>query len=82
MQLSSTGDGKFQWTVGGYYSDLEDYNSFYIYQQTVRDDSTRPTVTIPAGTFTVLECTDIVSDATLLGGFFAVKRYDIGHLRR
>ncbi len=71
LQLSSTGDGPFSWTTGFYYSDLEDYNSFYIYQQTVRDDSTRPTVTIPAGTFTVLEGTDIVSDATLLNGFFA-----------
>ena len=71
LQLSSTSDGPLQWTTGVYYSDLEDYNSFYIYQQTVRDDSTRPTVTIPAGTFTVLEGTDIVSDATLLNGFFA-----------
>ncbi|MEL7185335.1 MAG: TonB-dependent receptor [Pseudomonadota bacterium] len=71
FQLSSSGDGNLQWTAGAYYSDLEDYNSFYIYQQTVRDDSTRPEVTIPAGTFTVLQGTDIVSDATLLGGFFA-----------
>ncbi len=71
IQLTSTSDSALQWTVGGYYSDLEDYNSFYIYQQTVRDDSTRPEVTIPAGTFTVLEGTDIVSDATSLNGFFA-----------
>ncbi len=71
LQLSSTDDGKFQWTVGAYYSDLEDYNSFYIYQQTVRDDSTRPEITTPLGTFTILEGTDIVSDETLLGGFFA-----------
>ncbi len=71
FQFTSTNDSRFQWTAGGYYSDLEDYNSFYIYNQTVRDDSTRPTVTIPAGTFTVLEGTDIVSDATSLNGFFA-----------
>ncbi len=71
FQLTSNGDGPLQWTVGAYYSDLEDYNSFYIYQQTVRDDSTRPTVTNSLGTFTVLEGTDIVSDQTLLGGFFA-----------
>ena len=69
--LTSNSDGPLQWTGGVYYSDLEDFNSFYIYQQTVRDDSTRPTVTVPQGTFTVLEGTDIVSDATLLNGFFA-----------
>lgn len=71
FQITSAGDGAFQWTAGLYYSDLEDYNSFYIYQQTARDDSTRPTVTNALGTFTVLQGTDIVSDATLLGGFFA-----------
>ena len=71
FQISSTGDGALQWTAGLYYSDLEDYSSFYIYQQTVRDDTTRGSVTIPAGTFTLLDGTDIVSDATVLGGFFA-----------
>ena len=75
IQLTSTDDSRLQWTVGAYYSDLEDYNSFYIYQQTERDDSTRPTVTIPIDgmptDFTVLSGTDIVSDATVLGGFFA-----------
>ncbi len=72
IQLTSTSDSQFQWTAGLYYSDVEDFNSFYIYQQTVRDDSTRPTVTVPGlGDFTILEGTDIVSDATLLGGFFA-----------
>ncbi|MEM7283365.1 MAG: TonB-dependent receptor, partial [Pseudomonadota bacterium] len=69
--IASNSDSRFQWTAGAYYSDLEDFSSFYIYQQTVRDDSTRPSVTVPAGTFTVLQGTDIVSDATLLGGFFA-----------
>lgn len=71
FQITSAGDGALQWTAGIYYSDLEDYNSFYIYQETARDDSTRPTVTNALGTFTVLEGTDIVSDATVLGGFFA-----------
>ena len=71
FQITSAGDGAFQWTAGVYYSDLEDYNSFYIYQQTVRDDSTRPSVTNALGTFTVLQGTDIVSDETVLGGFFA-----------
>ena len=71
FQLSSNGDGPFQWTVGGYYSELEDYFSFSIYQETVRDDSTRPTVTNDQGTFTVLQGTDIVSLDRSLGGFFA-----------
>ena len=72
FQLTSGGDSALQWTTGFYYSDVEDFNTFYIYQQTVRDDSTRPVITVPGlGDFTVLEGTDIVSDATLLGGFFA-----------
>lgn len=71
LQFVSSGDGPLQWTAGLYYSDLEDFNTFYIYQQTERDDSTRPTVTVPQGTFTILAPTDIVSDATLLNGFFA-----------
>ena len=71
FQITSDGEGSFHWTAGIYYSDLEDYSSFYIYQQTVRDDSTRPTITNALGTFTLLQGTDIVSDATLLGGFFA-----------
>lgn len=71
LVLTSNHDGAFQWTAGAYYSDLEDYNSFYLYEQTVRDDSTRPVIETDQGTFTILEGTDIVSDATLLNGFFA-----------
>ena len=69
--LTSNSEGPLQWTAGAYYSDLEDYNSFYIYQQTVRDDSTRPVIETELGEFTILEGTDIVSDETLLNGFFA-----------
>ncbi len=71
IQFSSDNDSALQWTTGAYYSDLEDRSSFYIYQQTVRDDSTRPTITTPLGTFTRLIGTDIVSQNTNLGGFFA-----------
>ncbi len=71
FQFSSDTDDPLQWTVGAYYSDQEDQSSFSIYQQTVRDDSTRPTVTIPAGTFTRLVGTDIVSLDRSIGGFFA-----------
>ncbi|MEP0201600.1 MAG: TonB-dependent receptor [Halioglobus sp.] len=69
--LTSNSEGRLQWTAGAYYSELEDYNSFYIYQQTVRDDSTRPVIETDQGEFTILEGTDIVSDETLLNGFFA-----------
>jgi len=71
FQLVSNTDGPLQYTVGAYYSDQEDRFSFNIYQQTQRDDSTRGTVTIPAGTFTLLDATNIVSLDTVLGGFFA-----------
>ena len=75
--LVSSGDGPFQWTAGVYYSDLEDFSSFYIYDKTVREDtaSIRPTVTVDINgvptDFTVLTATGIVSDATLLNNFFA-----------
>ncbi|MDJ0909072.1 MAG: TonB-dependent receptor [Woeseiaceae bacterium] len=76
FQISSTGDGALQWTAGLYYSDLEDFSSFYIYQQTQREaDSTRPEVIIPAidpvNPTRLLTGTDILSDATVLNGFFA-----------
>lgn len=71
FQLVSNGEGPLQYTLGAFYSQDELRQSFSIYQQTQRDDSTRPTVTIPAGTFTVLEGTDIVSADTVIGGFFA-----------
>lgn len=77
FQLASTGDSKFQWTVGAFYQDIEDFSTFYIYQQTEREpDSVRPEATVPGlpsppNPFTVLSATDILSDATVLGGFFA-----------
>ncbi|MEM6513190.1 MAG: TonB-dependent receptor [Pseudomonadota bacterium] len=75
--LTSTTDSSIQWTAGAYYSDIEDFSSFYIYNQTARvADSTRPEVIVPGfGTppnpFTILAPTDIISDATSLNGFFA-----------
>ncbi|NRA29993.1 MAG: TonB-dependent receptor [Parvularculaceae bacterium] len=71
FQLASQGDGPLQWTAGVFYSDEELFQSFSIYQETVRDDSTRGSVTIPQGTFTILEGTDIVSRDRSFGGFFA-----------
>lgn len=75
--LISSGDSALQWTTGVYYSDLEDFSSFYIYDKTVREDTAaiRPVVTVDINgvptDFTVLTATDIVSDATLLNNFFA-----------
>ena len=75
--LTSNSDSAFQWTAGVYYSDLEDFSSFYIYDKTVREDtaSVRPTVTVDIDgvptDFTVLTATGIVSDETLLNNFFA-----------
>ncbi len=69
--VSSNYDSAFQWTAGGYYSKDESQFAFWIYDQTVRDDSTRPVVTIPAGTFTLFDGTFLVSRATNLHGAFA-----------
>jgi outer membrane receptor protein involved in Fe transport len=72
FQLISNSDGPLQWTAGVYYSDLEDFSTFYIYNQTAREpDSARPSVTIPQGTFTVLQATNLLSTVTSLNGFFA-----------
>ncbi|MDH3747604.1 MAG: TonB-dependent receptor [Gammaproteobacteria bacterium] len=75
--LLSNNESSFQWTAGFYYSDLEDFSSFYIYDKTVREDTAtiRPTVTVDINgvptDFTVLTATGIVSDETLLNNFFA-----------
>ena len=69
--VSNDAANPLQYTLGAFYSDEELRQSFSIYQQTVRDDSTRGSVTIPAGTFTILEGTDIVSNDISIGGFFA-----------
>ena len=69
--VSNDSDSPLAYTVGGYYSNEELRQSFSIYQQTRRDDSTRGSVTVPAGTFTLLDGTDIVSRDTVIGGFFA-----------
>ena len=72
FQLSSNYDSALQWTAGLYYADEELFQSFSIYQETQRDDSTRPTVIGPNGQpFTVLQGTDIISRDRFIGGFFA-----------
>ncbi len=77
LVLTSQSDRRLQWTAGAYFSDLEDFSSFYIYDRTVREDTdaARPTVTVDIDgvptEFTVLSGTGIVSDATVLNNFFA-----------
>lgn len=69
--VSSNYDSPLQWTAGAYYSKDESQFAFWIYDQTVRDDSTRPVVTIPEGTFTILDGTFLVSRDINLNGAFA-----------
>ncbi len=82
FQLVSNGQGPLQYTAGLFYSNDELRQSFSIYQQTARDDSTRGSVVVPAIivnemgqtediTATLLTGTDIVSRDTVIGGFFA-----------
>ena len=72
IQLTSNNDGALQWTAGAYYSRDEFFNSFSIFQQTVRDDSVRGTAIAPDGSVqTILSGTPIVSLDTSLNGFFA-----------
>jgi len=69
--VSSNYDSSFQWTAGGYYSKDESQFAFWIFNETVQDESTRPVVTIPAGTFTLFDGTFLVSNDTNLNGAFA-----------
>ena len=75
FQVSSANEARVQWTAGVYYSQLEDRSSFYIYQQTVRDDSTREEIVDPNDPMemiTLLQGTDILPGApTNINGFFA-----------
>jgi len=69
--VSSNYDSPLQWTAGGYYSKDESQFAFWIFNQTVRDDSTRPVVTTPFGDFTLFDGTFLVSNDTNLHGAFA-----------
>lgn len=74
LQFNSNYESELQWTAGAYYSDLEDRNTFYIYDQTVRrPNSDRPTVVTPQfpNGVQTLTATDIVSRDRILNNFFA-----------
>ncbi len=74
FQFNSDYDSPLQWTAGAYYSDLEDRNTFYIYNQTVRrPNSDRATIVTPQfpGGVTLLTGTGIESRDINLNGFFA-----------
>ncbi len=74
FQFNSDYDSALQWTAGFYYSDLEDRNTFYIYNQTERrPNSDRPTVVTPQfpGGVQLLVGTGIQDRDRILNGFFA-----------
>ena len=74
FQFNSDYDSQLQWTAGVYYSDLEDRNTFYIYDQTQRrPNSDRPTVNTPQFPMGVqlLVATGIESRDRILNNFFA-----------
>lgn len=74
FQFNSDYDSPLQWTAGAYYSDLEDRNTFYIYNETLRrPNSDRPTVVTPEfpGGVQLLVGTGIQSRDRNLNGFFA-----------
>ncbi len=69
--IASNYDSPFQWTAGGYYSKDESQFSFWIYNPTVSDESTRPVVTTPFGDFTIFDGTFLVDGTTSINGAFA-----------
>lgn len=74
FQINSDYDSQLQWTAGLYYSDLEDRNTFYIYNQTERrPNSDRATVVTPQfpGGVQLLTGTGIEDRDRILNGFFA-----------
>ncbi len=74
FQFNSDYDSALQWTAGAYYSDLEDRNTFYIYNETVRrPNSDRATVVTPQfpNGVSLLTGTGIESRDRSLNGFFA-----------
>lgn len=84
IQFNSNYDSPLQWTTGLYYSQDETFYSFSIFQQTVRDDSVRPTVGVVDNDgnpvlddmgaqlmLPVLLGTPLVSLDTSINGFFA-----------
>ncbi|MBC6411991.1 MAG: TonB-dependent receptor, partial [Hyphomonadaceae bacterium] len=76
FQILSDYDSPLQWQAGVYYSKDELFQSFTLYQATMRDDSVRGTVTLNQGeddetTLTLLDGTPITSRDINLNGFFA-----------
>jgi outer membrane receptor protein involved in Fe transport len=69
--VSSNYESALQWTAGTYYAKDESFYAFWIYNETVRDDSGRPVATTPFGDYTIFDGTPLVSQATSLGGPFA-----------
>ncbi|MCZ6501651.1 MAG: TonB-dependent receptor, partial [Gammaproteobacteria bacterium] len=73
--LSSNYDSAFQWTAGAYYAKDESFWSFWIFNQTVADNSVRPIVDTEFGPFVIFNGTPLVSTETNLGGAFADSQW-------
>ena len=69
--INSNYDSAFQWTTGAYYSKDKFENYFWIFNQTVADNSGRPIVDTPYGPYTLFDGTPLASFDTSLGGAFA-----------
>ncbi len=73
LVISSNYESAFQWTAGAYYSNDEYFNTFWIYNPTLADNSVRPVD--PATGLTVLNGTPQVSTALNFNGAFADSNY-------
>ena len=76
--LVSNYDSAFQWTTGAYYSKDKFENYFWIFNQTVADNSGRPVVETEFGPYVLFDGTPLVSTATSLGGAFADSNWITG----
>ena len=76
--LNSNYESVFQWTTGAYYSKDKFENYFWIFNQTVADNSGRPIVDTPYGPYVLFDGTPLVSTATSLGGAFADSNWITG----
>jgi len=73
--VSSNYDSAFQWTAGGYYSNDDYFNTFWIYNPVRADNSGRPVVTVDGVDLTVLNGTPLVSSAIDINGQFGDSNY-------
>jgi iron complex outermembrane receptor protein len=76
--INSNYDSAFQWTGGAYYSKDKFENYFWIFNQTVADNSGRPVVETEFGPYVLFDGTPLASFDTSLGGAFADSNWITG----